>query len=459
MNGWKKSAGTTASERILAEFGEKAFLSLWSYPNPYVNDRTRRELCDLLVVFGNDIILFSDKFCEFPESGNPKVDWRRWYRRCILKAVRQVLGAESRIKRDPGGIFLDPDCSQPLPFPLPALDHAKFHRVVIARGAEEKCADHHHRETGSLAVKTDILAEGHECTAFTIGKIDPHSYVHVFDGAILEILLSELDTVADFVRYLDNKENLISPRPILLADGEEDILAYYLANIDEIGDHGFQFPDTPPGIKFQTGLWKKVRTNPQYLRRKQIDRVSYVWDQIIQEFSSNHIKRTAAAGNFEGTAQFEPALRIMAAERRTVRRGYSHTIMRDFAQARPDETACTVLIPENSEKYAYIFLAVPPPKDRDYQGYTKLRRNMLRGHAKVLRSMRPDLERIVAIGSEPITSPGSSYDFVFLDVSQWTNSDEEEARLIQHVTNILTRGEFSTRQILEYPPTPDVEIR
>lgn len=34
----KKSVGVTATERMLAEFCERSFLKLWSYPNPYKDD-------------------------------------------------------------------------------------------------------------------------------------------------------------------------------------------------------------------------------------------------------------------------------------------------------------------------------------------------------------------------------------------------------------------------------------
>jgi hypothetical protein len=40
----------------LAEFCERWFLKLWSYPNPYKDDR--HELCDLLAVFGDTVFIF-----------------------------------------------------------------------------------------------------------------------------------------------------------------------------------------------------------------------------------------------------------------------------------------------------------------------------------------------------------------------------------------------------------------
>ena len=74
---WEKSAeteGTTKSERTLTRLARKAFLSLWSYPNVYSDEGRSngkgdgKELVDLLVVFGNDVLLFSDKDCAFRNS-------------------------------------------------------------------------------------------------------------------------------------------------------------------------------------------------------------------------------------------------------------------------------------------------------------------------------------------------------------------------------------------------------
>lgn len=59
----------TPSEELLARLGRHAFLRLWSYSNLFT-DRGRqrgtgdgKELCDLLVVFGDTLIIFSDKHC------------------------------------------------------------------------------------------------------------------------------------------------------------------------------------------------------------------------------------------------------------------------------------------------------------------------------------------------------------------------------------------------------------
>ena len=71
---FQKARGLTASEQLLAELCEKSFLSVWSYPN--LCRKQGKELTDLLVVFGDDVILFSDKSrkamtCSRVTDGNP----------------------------------------------------------------------------------------------------------------------------------------------------------------------------------------------------------------------------------------------------------------------------------------------------------------------------------------------------------------------------------------------------
>src|SRR5438105_1626186 len=84
----------TPSEGYLRQKCDRTFLSLWSYPNPFRDqaggDADGKEICDLLVVFEKHIIVFSDKHCQFPESGNVDLDWARWYRRAIEKSAHQL---------------------------------------------------------------------------------------------------------------------------------------------------------------------------------------------------------------------------------------------------------------------------------------------------------------------------------------------------------------------------------
>ncbi len=55
----KKSEGLTPTEKLLADLCENTFLKLWSYPNPF--NENRDELCDLLAVSKRHCQVFSVK--------------------------------------------------------------------------------------------------------------------------------------------------------------------------------------------------------------------------------------------------------------------------------------------------------------------------------------------------------------------------------------------------------------
>ena len=107
-----------ASETRLVEAAERTFLKLWSYPNPL--RAAGKELADLVVVFGNDVIVFSDKASAYRyEAGG--IGWERWFRRTIDASIRQLSGA-SRILADGNAlVYVDDRASQAFPFALPAI--------------------------------------------------------------------------------------------------------------------------------------------------------------------------------------------------------------------------------------------------------------------------------------------------------------------------------------------------
>ncbi len=116
---FKRSEGLTPSERLLAELCDRSFLKLWTYPNLF--KKPSKELTDLLVVFGNDVLVFSDKSCAFPLTGDSMLDWSRWFRRSVAHSAHQVDQAERWLRTYPDQVFLDTRCAEPLPIRLPPL--------------------------------------------------------------------------------------------------------------------------------------------------------------------------------------------------------------------------------------------------------------------------------------------------------------------------------------------------
>ncbi len=304
-----KSKGTTESERYLAKLGEKSFLNLWSYPNVYRNQDQRnggdgKEVCDLLVVCGNHIIIFSDKTVEFPDTGNIGLDCKRWVKRAVIKSAEQLYGAEKWMNR-PDRLFIDPRCTQPLPIEIPPPEKRQVHLVVVALGSGDRCKQYFGGGSGSLMILPRLKENNHididnpEYHPFAIGDIkSDRTFVHVFDDVTLDILLDELDTITDLVNYLGKKEKFVRSGHLLGATGEEDLLADYLRHTNEEGYHGF-FPPSgnsewrgDESLLLDEGHWVQFKSHPQYIAKKKADKVSYFWDGLITEFTKHMMAGT-----------------------------------------------------------------------------------------------------------------------------------------------------------------------
>lgn len=90
-----KAKGVTPSEIYLNTLCERTFLSLWSYPCIYRDQKNNgkgdgKELCDMLVIFDEHVLIFSDKQCSFPSTGDLDLDWKRWYRKTIERSANQA---------------------------------------------------------------------------------------------------------------------------------------------------------------------------------------------------------------------------------------------------------------------------------------------------------------------------------------------------------------------------------
>ncbi len=223
-----RSQGTTPSERILAQICQQTFLKLWSYPNVFrdqgqtAEGESGKEICDLLVVFGDTVIIFSDKSCEMKDAGNLGLDWSRWFNKAIYKSAKQIYGAERWIRNYPNRVFIGPDCKHPLPISISDINSCRFHRVVVAIGARERCKLEL-GGSGSLQIRPALTGRDHiaqmdntgavktteRFRPFSVGQVDPgKGFIHVADEYTLSTLMEELDTVDDLENYLTEKENL-----------------------------------------------------------------------------------------------------------------------------------------------------------------------------------------------------------------------------------------------------------
>jgi hypothetical protein len=452
---FKKSSGLTASERYLAALCERSFLSLWSYPNVY--REPGKELCDNLVVFDNHMIIFSDKSCEFPNTGNVARDWRRWYTKSVQRSAEQVYGAERWLRKHPDRLFIDAKCSQPFPLSLPPPETARFHRVVVALNAAVRCkAFFNNTGTGSLVIRPDIVGAAHLANPFAIGQIDPtKGYVHVLDDTTLDLILGELDTVTDFTGYLTRKEAVVGSGRLGGATGEEELLAHYLTELNNEGVHDIIVPNDVDAAWFMAGSWNSVATNPQYLRKKEADRESYAWDKLIEAFTKHITAGTLAAGNDRPLSDHELGVRVMASASRLERRGFARAIVDLVRRAPRDKDYSTRLVlSEQRPDRAFMFLVSPNRAGLSYEIYRERRAAMLSAYCYVAKLKSPQLLDIVGVATEPAGSAFSSEDLVYLNVRGWTEQDEAQARQLQAQAGILVNPRKIGFHDTEYPEIP-----
>lgn len=77
-----------------------------------VDQAGNKELCDLLVVMSDDVIVFFDKHCILKPNKSLEVDWQRWFRSAVAAGASQAWGAERWLRNHPDRVFLDPACTQ-----------------------------------------------------------------------------------------------------------------------------------------------------------------------------------------------------------------------------------------------------------------------------------------------------------------------------------------------------------
>jgi hypothetical protein len=400
-------------------------LDLWSYPNTFIDKRSApgaggKELADLLVVCGDDVIIFSDKSIAWPPSDDVHLGWSRWYRRAVKKSVDQIRGAEQWLRDHPDRIFLDPACTKKLPIELPPTERRRVHGIAVALGAQEACSVYFSDQDGSLMIFSHLKGSAHVDSnaqgymPFAFGDVDPEGpFVHVFDETALSLVMREMDTVSDFVRYLSQRELAIRRGHILHAPGEAELLAVYLDTLNDTGAHVFPTPEdfgegSDAQIVLPAGQYDALVRGPDYLAKKRADKPSYVWDKLIRVFTEHIIAGTsvAVAGELPSASMAEPALRMMARENRVVRRALGSAFIGALEEADLQGKIRFARVVTPNELFAdpycgYVFLVLAYPTaielEEGYAQYRRTRVAMLRAYCAVTLYDHRELKRMVGI--------------------------------------------------------------
>jgi hypothetical protein len=460
MNLITKNIGVTEAEKYLGGLCEKSFLSLWSYPGLF--KKAQKELCDLLVVFGNDIIIFSDKDCSFDVGKDLKIAWDRWYKRAVIESANQAWGAENWIKQYPKEVYLDSACQNPYPFELPDVKSAKFHLVIVAHQISDACKAYYGSGSGSLMVSNDEVFASGSGMPFVIGDLDKSkTFVHFFDDTTLDIVMKNIDTITDFVSYLNKKEKFMRSGIGVMSAGEEELLAYYLKNMNKNGEHDFVLPKEGINmISLDESFWESFKKNPQRLAQKEEDKVSYFWDHLIEMFAKHAQQGTEYFKQKNNLTTTEKILRFLAKESRFNRRILSKAFLEIAEKTPKDQRMLRCLPPHKKGDPYYVFLIFPWKQDETELINREVRVGFLEASMRVFKLKNPEALDIIGIATESgrFHAEGGSEDVAYLDTRVWTKENEKEARSLQDDLGILVKPILQNYHEKEYPEIKNEDI-
>lgn len=466
----QSTGGVNESEAILATLCQKSYLSLWSFSNLFTDEDLRagkgsgKELCDVLVVFGDDVIIFSDKHIQFQVDKEITIAWPRWYKRAVVGSVNQLYGAMNWLKRFSSRAFLDARCTRPLPIIVPPSDRARFHLVAVTRGSLDACKKFFGGGLGTLLVNTNIGGDDHLNHPFEIGIPTPAKhFVHVFDEFSLEFLHQELDTIADFIEYLSAREKFLNNSATsVLAAGEEQLLSAYMIHMNG-NQHSFlpsnvAQADQPSAINFDGSFYENLKFNPSYLAKKKADEASYNWDRLIEKFIKVGDPSIVRPELSQLPTHLEEGLRLIAGENRFRRRILISALTDAYHSAvdRPDACKTRIVVGEVETGPIYIFLIVPDPDDIGYDRYRRYRANLIEAYCRCAKLKFPKATTFIGLAFDhPIRGyVGASEDLIVFKIDELSDKDRRELEQVRRALGIFNDG-MTMRRIhaTEYPQT------
>jgi len=354
----------TRTEKFVYQLCKETFLSLWSFPNPI--GKKGKELCDVLIICEPDIVIFSVKEINIKESGNIETDFNRWIERAIDASIKQVYGAE-RFIENTDKVFLK---NRKTEIEISKDIDWKIHRIAVVFGRGEK-----------FPLRYGNFGKG---------------FVHVFDEKSVQIVLNELDTVKDFINYLQAKEEFIIARQYPFSYGEEDILAFYLSN-------NFSLPQGADFVIFHDDLYEGLSNDKEYQKIVAELKISYAWDNLIEllidDFSKGELLNNISRKDLELT------IRQMAREDRNSRKILSEQFLDFIGYKEPPKARARLIKSLNDSNVIYLFLL------GDYND-REARVKELKIRSFIARGLY-DCNTIIGLATEKYDPKGYSIDFSY----------------------------------------------
>ncbi|HCT2507857.1 TPA: SEC-C domain-containing protein [Aeromonas dhakensis] len=441
-----KEKSVTPSEAFLSYLCGKTFLSLWSYPNVYTDEgfsktNTGKELCDLLVVFNNNIFIFSDKDIKFNHEVEVSVAWERWKRKSIYNSIRQLYGAESFMRRYPSRIYVDRECS--IPFPIEFnIETAKVYLISVTKNSLEPASKYFNQHSlgssGTLVQCYNHLAAMQD-KPFHISDYHPEkTFVHIFDERALQLVMSELDTIYDFASYLDAKQEYIRNGIVSCIVGEEEFLALYIANKNPMTSGVDEIPLVEPNSIIVEGHWESYQESFGKELLDAYKKGSEGWDRLINHFSQHILSANVGLGAELEFSTHEKAIKYLASENRVSRYYLNKALSEKFHLVPRNVRSARLATSPLYQNNMYILLFFPKDDEESYEKYREARQNSMHAYAFVAKYKYPKCNNFIVFATEPKGSSFRSEDIIVIEYQEELSLEmRKKARMVMEKDNVL----------------------
>ena len=402
-----------AAEQLIATLCKDAFFEDFCFKNPYYEPG--KELCDVLVILGDVAIIWQIK--------NVKLKKGQFNGSEVEKAIRQSRGARRRLL-ELGTITLENIAGKDK-----VIDTLKIKEVFLVAAIEGGTPDF------------DRYFDDEE---------NGNGNVHIFFENLTRFATKHLNTVSDFVEYLRHKEKFLGRhKNIILASGEEDLLATYLknkrtfGNMEDIEDSDMMMVDLE-------GAAEELENNDEeYAEKLEADKWSQGWDELI----ANKRAGLALDGN-EQRPESDKFLHKMMShnrfERRMLGKHFFDAAVEAAGRQYTDGSVQRRMVPQDEHNVTYLFVFTG-----DLNTSREHRQKLLYATALAARQVMPQNTMIIAIATEfhMIKTPEHSYEWVMFDIptDEFEREHGDEARMYRKKLNIWKEPKIHRSTAWEYP--------
>jgi len=394
-------------EALVGELSSRAFLEDFVVPNPEYtqNNGLRKEASDFVVPFGEVMLAYQVKSKTELKPGSEKteIDYQR-INKIITKGIGQLKTINSAVKAKQIEKLVN---SRGIELPFEPTAISKLHGLVLIE-----------------LIGEDAFPED-ERTALYGGYTYKHEMpIHIFRLDYYRRIVDEVDTLPDFIDYLETRAKFYEKGILMPLTEEKDFLAFYKTNPDLVTE---VLEGKCDYLHIHEGYWDSYQSASaeDIRKRNEFNRPSYVVDSIISQlhkslgFDTGVDVLAGRVRHDQGTVQnYIAGVTELSKMNRLTRRVVGSKYLERMKKA--DKTGHGhSLIMNPSDNSAVLVLSTNRSRQE--------RANAIYNLCAVAYCML-NLTRIIGIVTEPLTVPGRSYDIIVLDGVEFEESPDLKER-------------------------------